>query len=328
MDLNFLNFDLFPVQASTYAEKVDPLFYFLTVLSVVATIGIFAALIIIGVKFRRDPDKPRESHQLHSPLLEITWTVIPFFIFIAVFAWGAKLFADYLKVPDGALRIDVMGKQWMWHVQHANGVREVNDLHVPVGTPILLNMTSQDVLHDYYVPAFRVKQDVIPGRFTSLWFEATKTGTFPIFCAEYCGTEHSLMTGQVTVLSPEEYVEWLAGGPKKSPVEAGEFLFQQRGCVTCHSGLKDARGPDLKGVFGSAGRMVGGEEVIKDENYLFESILYSSKRIREDYTALMPSFANQLSAEDVTNLIAYIKSLAGDQAETPAADSPAPPATN
>jgi cytochrome c oxidase subunit 2 len=162
------------------------------------------------------------------------------------------------------------------------------------------------------VPVFRVKQDVIPGRFTSLWFEATRTGTFHLFCAEYCGTEHSMMTGTVTVLSPEEYVEWLAGGPKRSPVEAGEFLFQQRGCATCHSGLKDARGPDLAGAFGSVGRMVDGEEVLKDENYLFESILYSSKRISEGYTAIMPSFANQLSVDDVSNLIAYIKSLGGD----------------
>jgi cytochrome c oxidase subunit 2 len=315
MDPNyFFNFDLIPEQASTFAEKVDPLFYFLTIVSVVATMGTFAALIILAIKFRRDPNNPRESQHLENPMLEILWSVIPAIIFLGVFAWGAKLFADFKNAPDSSLRIDVIGKQWMWKVQHPNGVREVNDLHVPVDTPVLLNMTSQDVLHSYYLPAMRVKQDIIPGRFTYLWFEATKEGTFPIFCAEYCGTEHSLMGGHVTVMSQEAYVEWLAGGPKKTPVEAGEFLFQQRGCVTCHSGLKDARGPDLTGVFGAAGLMVGGESVVKDETYLFESILYSSKRVVDGYTALMPSFANQLSVEDVNNIIAYIKSLGGDAA--------------
>ncbi len=329
MDLNyFFNFDIFPEQASTFAEKVDPLFYFLTIISVVSTVGTFAAMIILGIKFRRDPNKPRESQHLENPMLEITWTVIPFFIFIGVFAWGAKLFADFKNAPDAALRIDIIGKQWMWKAQHSNGVREVNDLHVPVDTPIVLNMTSQDVLHDFYLPAMRVKQDVIPGRFTYLWFEATREGTYPIFCAEYCGTEHSLMGGHITVLSQEGYVEWLAGGPKKSPVEAGEFLFQQRGCVTCHNGLKDARGPDLKGVFGSTGVMVDGESVLKDEDYLYESILYSSKRVREGYTALMPSFANQLSIEDVNSLIAYIKSLGGEETADAASGDAAPAALN
>jgi cytochrome c oxidase subunit 2 len=322
---SLINFDVIPPQASTFAEKVDPLFYFLTAISVISTMGTFAALIILGIKFRRDPDKPRDSQHLENPVLEIIWTVIPFFIFIGVFAWGAKLFADYKNPPDATLRIDVIGKQWMWKVQHPTGLREVNNLHVPIGTPVLLNMTSLDVLHDYALPAMRVKQDVIPGRFTYLWFEATREGTYPIFCAEYCGTEHSLMKGKVTVLSKEAYVEWLAGGPKRSPVEAGEFLFQQRGCVTCHSGLKDSRGPDLTGVFGSTGLMVDGESVMKDEDYLYESILYSSKRVREGYTALMPSFANQLSVEDVNNLIAYIKSLGGAEA-APAEGAAATPA--
>jgi cytochrome c oxidase subunit 2 len=309
----FMNFDLIPVQASTYAEKVDQLFYFLVAISLIATIGVFIALIVLSVKFRRDPENPRESEHLHNPLLELTWTIIPLFIFLGVFAWGAKLYADYKNAPEAALRIDIIGKQWMWKVQHANGVREVNNLHIPVGTPVELNMTSQDVLHDYYIPAFRVKQDVIPGRFTKLWFEATREGSFHVFCAEYCGTEHSLMGGTVTVMSQKDYVEWLAGGPKKTPVEAGEFLFQQRGCVTCHSGLPGARGPDLKGVFGSTQTMTDGESVVADEDYLFESILYSNKRVVEGYTPLMPSFANQLSVEDVTNLIAYIKSLGGTE---------------
>lgn len=313
----FSNVPMFPVGASTFADKVDPMFYFLCAISIFATVGLFAALGILAVMFRRKEGEPRESHQLHAPLLEILWTVIPFFIFIGVFVWGAKLYADYLNVPEGALDIDVIGKQWMWKVQHPNGVREINDLHVPINQPVRLSLTSLDVIHDYAIHAFRVKQDVVPGRFAYLWFEATKLGTYTIYCQQYCGTEHSLMAGHVTVLSQEGYAEWLAGGPKKSPVEAGEFLFQQRGCVTCHSGLKDARGPDLKGVFGSIGKMVDGEEVLKDENYLQESILYSSKRVSEGFTPLMPAFANQLSVDDVNNLIAYIKSLGAK--ETPAA---------
>lgn len=323
---DFLNFDLFPPSVSTFAERVDPLFYFLTILSIVASVGVFAALGILGVVFRRDPDKPRESHPLHAPLLEIIWTVIPFFVFIGVFVWGAKLFAEYVRPPDGTLDIDVIAKQWMWKVQHKEGVREVNDLHIPVNQPIKLTLTSQDVLHDYYLPAMRVKQDVIPGRFTYLWFEATQTGTYPIFCAEYCGTEHSLMKGHVTVLTQEGYAEWLAGGPKKSPVEAGEFLFTQRGCVTCHSGMKDARGPNLTGIYGTTGRMVGGEELLKDDNYLQESILYSSKHIVEGYTPLMPAFANQLTVDDVNNLIAYIKSLGEPAAVDVSAGTAAPAA--
>ncbi len=323
--LNYLsNIEIFPIGASTFADKVDPMFYFLCVLSIVTTVGFFAALGILAVVYRRKEGEPRESHQLHAPMLEIIWTVVPFFIFIGVFVWGAKLYADYLKVPEGALNIDVVGKQWMWKVQHPNGAREVNDLHVPINQPVRLSLSSQDVIHDYAIHAFRVKQDVIPGRFTYLWFEATKLGTYTIFCQQYCGTEHAQMAGHVTVLTPEGYAEWLAGGPKKSPVEAGEFLFQQRGCITCHSGLKDARGPDLKGVFGSTGKMVDGEEVLKDENYLQESILYSSKRVREGFTPLMPAFANQLTADDLNNLIAYIKSLGGDAA-VDAAGAPAAP---
>jgi cytochrome c oxidase subunit 2 len=277
-------------------------------------VGVFGALFLLAIVFRRKENEPRESHQLHAPALEIIWTVVPFFIFIGVFIWGAKLYAEYLRVPEGALNIDVIGKQWMWKAQHPNGVREVNDLHVPVNQPVKITLTSQDVIHDYALHAQRVKMDVIPGRFTYLWFEANKTGKFSIFCQQYCGTEHSLMAGHIYVLTQEEYAQWLAGGPKRSPAEAGEFLFQQRGCATCHSGLKDARGPDLKGVFGSAGKMVDGEEVVKDEAYLRESILYSSKRVREGYTPLMPQFASQLTQDEVDSLVAYIKSLSGEAA--------------
>jgi len=311
--IDFLNsltpFETIPEQASTFAPRVDLLYYLLTIGSIVITIAIAIGLAYLAARYRRIDGVERESHALHSPLLEITWTVIPLIVLLGIFAWGAKLYADYQRPPDGAMQIDVVGKQWMWKIQHPNGKREVNSLHIPVGRPIRLNMTSQDVLHAFYVPVFRVKNDVIPGRFSSLWFEATKTGTFHLFCAEYCGTDHSLMGGSVTVLTEEDYVEWLAGGPKKSPVDAGEFLFSQLGCATCHNSNPDSRGPDMTGVFGSMVTLTTGETRNADDEWLRESILEPSKAIVEGYTPLMPSFVNQLSAEDVNNLIAYIKSI-------------------
>ena len=298
-----------PEQASTFAPRVDLIFYFLTVLTTVITAGIFIALIVIAIKFRRIEGKERISKPLHSLTLELTWTIIPTIVCMGIFAWATWLFAEYLNEPEGGLEIDVVGKQWMWKIQHPNGVREVNSLHVPIGRPIKLTMASQDVLHDFYVPAFRVKQDVIPGRFTRLWFEPTKTGTFHLFCAEYCGTEHSKMIGTVTVMTEADYAEWLIGGPKKSPIEAGEALFTQRGCVSCHNGNSDARCPDLAGVFGETVFLKGGAEAIRDEEYLRESIMEPGKRIVDGYNPLMPSFQNQLTDEDVLNLVAYIKSL-------------------
>ena len=310
---DFLNsifpFDIIPEQASTFAVRVDPLYYFMCILSFVITAGVFVALIYLSARYRRIEGRERESKPLESVLLEITWTIVPAIVLVAIFVWGAKLYSDYQRAPEGAMQIDVVAKQWMWKIQHPNGVREVNNLHIPVGRPIRLNMTSQDVLHDFYVPAFRVKNDVIPGRFSSLWFEPTKVGTYRLFCAEYCGTSHSQMGGEVTVMEEADYVEWLAGGPKKTPVDAGEFLFAQLGCATCHNSNPDSRGPDMNGVFGSVVTLTTGEQRNADEEYLRESITQSSKAILEGYTAIMPSFVNQLSAENVNNLIAYIKSI-------------------
>ncbi len=302
-------FDIIPEQASTFAERVDPLYYFLCILSFVITGGIFVALIYLSARYRRIEGRERESQPLESPLLEIVWTIVPAIILLGIFVWGAKLYADYQRPPESAMQIDIVAKQWMWKIQHPNGMREVNNLHIPVGQPIRLNMTSQDVLHDFYVPAFRVKNDVIPGRFTSLWFEPTKVGTYRLFCAEYCGTEHSLMGGKVTVMEQADYVEWLAGGPRKSPVEAGEFLFAQLGCATCHNPNPDSRGPDMNAVFGSVVTSTTGETRNADEEFIRESITQPSKFILEGYTALMPNFVNQLSAEKINNLIAYIKSI-------------------
>ena len=307
-----MNFPIIPEQASTIAMRIDIYFYFLVVLCSILTIGIFTAMIVMAVKFRKKEGEDRPSVPLENMMLEIAWTIIPTIILFGLFVWGTWIYADYLNEPEGGVEFDIVGKQWMWKVQHSNGSREVNDLHIPIDTPIKLTMTSQDVLHDYYIPAFRVKQDVVPGRFTRLWFEATKLGEYHIFCAEYCGTEHSYMKGRVTVMTKEDYALWLEGGPKKSPQEAGEFLFTQMGCITCHSGRADSRGPSLDGIFGTDVTFVNGTTVTRDEEYLRESIMESTKQIVEGYTALMPSFKNQLTDEDVMNLIAYVKSLQGE----------------
>jgi len=292
--------------------RVDILFYAITALCTVMTVGVFFTMIFLAVKYRRIEGEERASVPLENMMLEITWTVIPFLILNALFVWSTWIYADYLNEPEHGVEIDVVGKQWMWKLQHSNGKREVNDLHVPIDTPVKLTITSQDVLHDYYVPAFRVKQDAVPGRFTQLWFEPTKLGEYHIFCAEYCGTEHSYMKGTVTVMSQQDYALWLEGGPKKSPVDAGEFLFTQMGCITCHSGRDDARGPSVDGIFGEEVTLLGGETLVRDEDYLRESIAESNKRIVQGYTPLMPSFSNQLTDEDVMNLVAYIKSLDGE----------------
>jgi len=303
------NFDIIPESASTFATKVDPLFYFLCVLSTFLAVGIFAALGYFAWKYRYREGDDRQSVSLEAPALEITWTVLPTIIFLGIFWWGAVLYLDYLKVPEGSLEVDIVAKQWMWKIQHSNGMREVNELHIPVGEPIVLSMSSQDVLHDFYVPAFRVKADIVPGRFSKLWYEPTKVGDYHLFCAEYCGTEHSLMGGTVYVMEPEDYAEWLAGGPKVSPVVAGEFLFSQRGCITCHSEDSGARGPALANVFGSVVTLTTGEVIVANDDYIMESILQPSKKIVEGYAPLMPSFANQLTTEEVMNLVAYIQSL-------------------
>lgn len=307
-----MNFPLIPEQASTIAMRLDIYFYFLTALCSFLTVAIFFAMVFMAVKFRKIEGEDRASVPLENMLLELTWTIIPTILLIGLFAWGTWLYADYQNEPEGGIEIDIVGKQWMWKVQHSNGSREVNDLHIPIGVPIKLTMTSQDVLHDYYIPAFRVKQDVVPGRFTKLWFEANKLGEYHIFCAEYCGTEHSYMIGTVTVMTQEDYALWLEGGPKKSPKDAGEFLFTQMGCITCHSGRDDARGPKLDGIFGAEVTLTTGDVLVRDEEYLRESIMESTKSIVAGYTPLMPSFKNQLTDEDVFNLMAYIKSLEGE----------------
>ena len=233
---------------------------------------------------------------------------------MTMFAWGASLYVTMASPPEAALEIHVVGKQWMWKFQHPEGPREINELHVPVGQPVQLVMTSEDVIHSVYVPAFRIKMDAVPGRYTTLWFEATKTGTFHLFCAEYCGTSHAGMIGRVVVMAPAEYAQWLSGGvPGETPVQMGERLFQQLGCQTCHRAESGGHGPTLVGVFGQPVRLQSGEDTVVDEAYLRESILRPNAKIVAGYPPIMPTFQGQMSEEGLLHILAYIRSLGTHQ---------------
>jgi len=301
---------LFPEQASTMASRVDALYFFLIGVSLFFASLIAVLVVTFAIRYRRrgGTDRPPAIHG--SLALELTWTLIPFGLTMIMFFWGASLFASMHRPPDDALDVWVVGKQWMWKLQHLEGKREIDELHVPVGKPVKLIMTSEDVIHSFYVPAFRVKQDVLPGRYTTLWFEATKPGTYHLFCAEYCGTQHSGMIGWVVAMEPAEYQAWLSGGePRQSLASAGAELFTQLGCETCHRGGSGARGPALTGLFGKTVELKDGTTVVADEAYLRESILNPRARIVAGYDPIMPTFTGLVSEDGVAQLVAYIKTL-------------------
>jgi cytochrome c oxidase subunit 2 len=226
------------------------------------------------------------------------------------FVWGSTLYFQNSEAPPGAMEIFVTGKQWMWKVEHPEGQREINELHVPLGRPVKLTMTSEDVIHDFFVPAFRVKKDVLPGRYTSMWFEPTKLGTFHLFCAQYCGAFHAGMIGSVIVVEPDEYERWLLGGLQGETMEAaGERLFKENGCATCHLADGSGPGPSLTGVYGNTVRLTNGQTLTADDAYIRESILSPAAKIVSGYKPVMPSFQGQLSEEQILDLVAYIRSI-------------------
>ncbi|MDE3160678.1 MAG: cytochrome c oxidase subunit II [Acidobacteriota bacterium] len=301
---------LFPEQASTISTEVDQLLYFLVAVSVFFTVLIFAAIFYFAVKYRRRSETEIPQHTHTGLTIEIVWTVIPFGLTMIMFTWGASIFFKESRPPDDAMQIYVVGKQWMWKLQHTEGQREINELHIPVGRSVKLTMTSEDVIHSFYVPAFRTKQDVVPGRYTTTWFKATKPGKYHLFCAEYCGTNHSAMIGWVYVMEPQDYQQWLAGGPKGSLVQAGAKLFEDLACVNCHKEDGSGRCPSLKGLFGQTVLLTGGATVEADEAYVRESILDPAAKVVDGYQPLMPTFRGQVTEEDVVELIEYVKSLA------------------
>ncbi len=305
-----LPFPLFPPSASTVASEMDALYFFIVAVCTFFAVLVTALVVFFTLRYKRK-DENEVGADIHGSLvLELTWTFIPFVLAMTMFGWGAKVFFDLSRPPRDAMEIFVVGKQWMWKVQHPDGTREINQLHVPIGRPVRITLGSEDVIHDFFVPAFRVKMDAVPGKLTTLWFEATKEGTYHIFCAEYCGTKHSGMIGEVIAMQPQDYEAWLAGGRMTgTPVENGERLFADLACITCHKTDSTGRGPSLVGLFGSAVNLADGRTVVADENYLRESIMNSQAKVVQGYQPIMPAFQGLVSEENVMQLIAYLKTL-------------------
>jgi cytochrome c oxidase subunit II len=311
--------------ASSHAFWEDALYVFLVVVTLAMTALVFTLVAVFATKYRRRHG--REATQIEgSLLLEIGWTVVPLGIMMLMFAGGALLYFHMRTPPRDAAEVYVVGKQWMWKLEHAEGQMELNELHVPVDRDIKLIMTSQDVIHSFFVPAFRVKMDVVPGRYTTMWFRPTKTGTYHLFCAQFCGTMHSGMIGQIVVMDQKDYQAWLSGGPVTgSLAENGQKLFQQFGCSTCHRSDVQGRGPALVGLFGKPVQLQDGRTVTADEDYIRESIVNSQAKIVSGFQPIMPVFQSQISEEQLNALVAYVKSLTAapaGQAGTPELKGP------
>ena len=303
------NFPLFPERASALAWQVDGLYFLLVAVSAFFTLLIFVMILVFAVKYRRSAH-PHPVQIEGSLPLELAWTLIPLGICMIFFAWGSLIFFQEARPPQGAMEIYAVGKQWMWKFEHETGQREINQLHIPVGADVKMIMSSQDVIHSFFVPAFRIKADVLPGRYTQTWFHTTKAGTYHLFCAEYCGTDHSGMLGQVIVMEPTAYQAWLSsGGATGTLASNGAQLFQQLGCATCHRSDTQGRGPNLNGVFGKPVLLADGRTVTADENYIRESILNPGAKVVGGFNPIMPSFQGQVSEESLMALVAYIKTL-------------------
>jgi cytochrome c oxidase subunit II len=311
-----MDFPLWPTAASEVATDIDHLYIYITLVSVVMTVLIFLTIFIFAIKYRRrsDDEVPEPIHG--SLRLEITWSVIPFLVMLTFFWWGAKIYFFNAVPPANAMDVYVVGKQWMWKLQYPGGQREINELHVPTGQPVRLTLASEDVIHSFFLPSLRIKHDVVPGHYDTMWFTANKPGRYHIFCAEYCGTEHSGMVGWLTVMTPSDYQNWLAGGGQSGTMaEQGERLFEQLGCSGCHLLNRQGRGPNLAGVYGSRVQLADGQSIQADDAYLRESILNPNAKLVSGYRAgLMPSFQGQVSEEGILQLIVYIKSLSAANA--------------
>ena len=324
----FNDLPLFPTQASTFAPRVDATLALLMILSAFFGLLIVVAILYFSVKYRKNSkaDRTEPAHVSSLPF-EIAWTAIPFALTIVLFVIGARGYFDTSRAPANAMDIYVIGKQWMWKLQHQNGKREINELHIPRGIPIRLVMTSQDVIHSFYVPEFRTKQDVLPGRYTSEWFQATKSGEYHLFCAEYCGTIHSGMIGKVIVMEPADFQKWLGGVAAQggSMASRGEALFSKLGCATCHRSDSMARAPNLAGLFGSTVHLKGGGTTPANETYIRESILDPNAKLVDGYDAIMPTFKTQVTEDDINDLVAYIKTLKPAGADIVSNRTPANP---
>jgi len=302
---------LYPEQASNFAPQVDSLMLFIITVCLFFAVGVTIAIVWFFFRYHR-----RGKNEVGIPLhgdsrLETLWIVVPLMLAMAMFSWGAVIYVDYRHMPKDTLDIYMIGKQWMWKAQQPNGIREINELHVPVGRNVRMILASEDVIHDFYVPAFRVKMDVVPGHYNTMWFRPTKPGRYHFFCSQYCGTNHAIMGGWVIVMEPSDYASWLAGASlgEANPLGSGEKLFTEKACATCHVANGTGRAPSLNGVYGAQVLLADGSTAVADDAYIRESILQPAAKIVAGYQPLMPTFQGQLTEEQVIALTAYIKSL-------------------
>ncbi|SAK45452.1 cytochrome c oxidase subunit II [Caballeronia calidae] len=309
------SFHFFPHSATTASGRYDALF--IAQLIVLAAVALAVALLIVifSIRYRAGSTADRSHAPTSARAVEIAWTVTPLVLFIGTFAWAAYDFTQLYRVPPDAMPVFVVAKQWMWKLEHANGKREIDELHVPVNRPVRIVMTSQDVIHSFYVPDFRIKQDVVPGRYTTIWFTATETGEFHLHCAEYCGTDHAAMGGRIVVMQPGDFAAWLASGNHQPGMAARGFeLYRRYGCSGCHEAQSSVHAPDLHGLLGREVHLADGRSLIADEVYIRDSMLLPRKDVVAGYEPIMPSFAGQISEDDILAIIEYIRSTGGDHA--------------
>lgn len=313
----------FTEPASTTAHQVDILFFTLCAVCGIVAASVAGLLFLFAFRYRRRAEDERTPRITGNNRLEWFWTIAPMFVFVGMFLWGAKIYTSVAEPPPDAAEVFVIGKQWMWKIQHPDGQREINELHIPVDRPIKLTLTSEDVIHDFFVPAFRTKIDVIPGRYVHIWYHPTKVGRYHLFCSQYCGTSHANMVGTVFVMERDEYREWLDSHATGSLADQGRQLFLKLQCITCHSANAEARAPVLEGLYGRTVNLRNGRTTVADEAYLRESILYPEEKVVQGWEPIMPTFKGQVNEEELIKLLSYVKSLKPGQ--TPVRNEEASP---
>lgn len=310
-------FHFLPASASSAAERFDHLMLALLLLTGAVALAVTFLIVWFSIRYRKGSSADRSAAPAGNRIVEVAWIVTPLLLFMGMYGWAAYDYAQLYRGPADAMPVFVVAKQWMWKLEHTNGHREINELHVPLGQPMRLVMTSQDVIHSFYVPAFRIKQDVVPGRYTQLWFTPTQAGEFHLFCAEYCGTEHSVMRGRIVVMPPAEFTRWLQRGTVQPGIAAHGFeLFRRHGCSGCHSAGSSVHAPDLNGLLGRTVHLQDGRTLVADENYIRDSMLLPKKDVVAGFAPIMPSFAGQLSEEDIMAIIEYLRQTGAEHAST------------
>ena len=305
-----LGFSAWPVSAGAYADRLDFLFICLLVIAFLTAGLVIFLLIFFAAKYRHNNPAPRDEPTKKTWRWEVGWTTVSLLIFVGLAVWGADIYLRLYNPPPGALQIFIVGKQWMWKAQHPGGQREINELHVPAGQDVRLVMASQDVIHSFYIPALRIKHDVVPGRYETMWFRADKPGRYHLFCAEYCGTDHARMGGWLTVMEPRAFADWLRDqGGQESLAAQGAELFRRYGCSGCHEPGGTVRAPQLEGLFGSPVPLADGRVIVADEAYVRDSLLDPKGQVAAGYAPVMPTFAGQVGEDDLASLVAYIQSI-------------------